>query len=442
MAEVAGAFYALENVVEGAVAFGMAILHPTLPLKATLTRIPAIGLARSKHTVSVVKGRAYVFGGTCQDGEGIKRLANNDMHVIILPSSGIAAADYKNIPPRGDAPAARLGHTASVIDDCIYIHGGSAGFNEDPIEESGRVWVFDTSLSTWSCLHPSESSELPAPRSNHASATSEFPQPTAPRTDEGYMPQRPPDPADVVPEPPAANSYGTLFIYGGTAGAEQSPLTDILAFDIRSRTWTPFSSPTSAATSKPSLASIDNRLYSFSGDRAEFLDISDGTPTDKGGTSDLRLVPQGEWSTINLPSDSSFRKRSGAVIIPVTTGQGRNYLLLLGGEVGSTEKGSDAASDIWALQLKTESMTAASFKDATRTAIKKPTEESQWAEVKYYDEDGKMIQEGQPGRGLGDRRDFAAAKGSEIDGCTALIWGGTNDDGKVVEEGLMVTVDR
>ncbi|KAK5008962.1 hypothetical protein LTR28_003261 [Elasticomyces elasticus] len=203
MAEVAGAFYALENVVEGAVAFGMAILHPTLPLKATLTRIPAIGLARSKHTVSVVKGRAYVFGGTCQDGEGI------------------AAADYKNIPPRGDAPAARLGHTASVIDDCIYIHGGSAGFNEDPIEESGRVWVFDTSLSTWSCLHPSESSELPAPRSNHASATSEFPQPTAPRTDEGYMPQRPPDPADVVPEPPAANSYGTLFIYGGTAGAEQ-----------------------------------------------------------------------------------------------------------------------------------------------------------------------------------------------------------------------------
>ena len=94
------------------------------------------------------------------------------------------------------------------------------------------------------------------------------------------------------------------------------------------------------------------------------------------------------------------------------------------------------------LQLKPEGMTAASFKDAARMAIKKSTAEEEWAEVKYYDAEGVMLQEGQEKRGIGGRGGFAAAKGTEIDGCSVLVWGGVGPDGRTHGDGLMITVDR
>lgn len=117
-------------------------------------------------------------------------------------------------------------------------------------------------------------------------------------------------------------------------------------------------------------------------------------------------------------------------MLPVTTGQGRNYLLLLGGDV---------EEDIWVLQLKPEGMTAASFKDAARMAIKKDTNETQWSEVKYMNAEGVMIQEGQQGRGLGPRMGMAAAKEVDVDGASVIVWGGITD-GKPRGDGLMVSV--
>ena len=125
-------------------------------------------------------------------------------------------------------------------------------------------------------------------------------------------------------------------------------------------------------------------------------------------------------------------------MIQVTTGQGRNYLLLIGGQSQSGE----TLEDIWSLQLKPEGMTAASFKDAARVAIKKETNEASWDEVKYLDENGVLIQEGQPGRSIGPRKGLAAAKGTEVDGASVIVWGGVGWDGKVRGDGLMITVDR
>lgn len=69
MAEAAGAFYAVETFVEGAVAAVKGIYDPTLPLKTDLVPVKDIDLPRYAHTVSLVKGRAYVFGGiTSKDG--------------------------------------------------------------------------------------------------------------------------------------------------------------------------------------------------------------------------------------------------------------------------------------------------------------------------------------------------------------------------------------
>jgi hypothetical protein len=123
-------------------------------------------------------------------------------------------------------------------------------------------------------------------------------------------------------------------------------------------------------------------------------------------------------------------------MLPVTTGQGRNYLALLGGESQS----GDVEEDIWVLQLKPEGMTAASFKDAARMAIKKDTNETQWSEVKYLNAEGVMIQEGQQGRGIGPRKGAAAAKEVDVDGASLIIWGGIGADGKPRGDGLMVSV--
>jgi hypothetical protein len=114
-AGAAGVLYAAENLLEGAVALVKGITHPTLPIIANLARISSVPLPRSYHTVSVVKGRAYIFGGETESG----KIADNDMHIVILPSSGVLEADYTKYPARAangldDVPNSRKGHTATV----------------------------------------------------------------------------------------------------------------------------------------------------------------------------------------------------------------------------------------------------------------------------------------------------------------------------------------
>jgi hypothetical protein len=70
MAEAAGVLYAVEHVLEGGLALAKGIYDPTLPLKATLRPINDVDLPRVYHSVSEVKGRAYVFGGKT-DGDQV-----------------------------------------------------------------------------------------------------------------------------------------------------------------------------------------------------------------------------------------------------------------------------------------------------------------------------------------------------------------------------------
>jgi N-acetylneuraminic acid mutarotase len=148
----AGILYAAENVLQGAAALVKGITHPTLPIKANLTRITSVPLPRSQHTVSVVKGRAYIFGGETAPGH----LAENDMHIVILPSSGVLEADYTSKPAQAangldDVPASRKGHTAVVIGDTIYVFGGEG---DSVSNENGRIWAYHTVSNTWSFLDP------------------------------------------------------------------------------------------------------------------------------------------------------------------------------------------------------------------------------------------------------------------------------------------------
>lgn len=460
MAEAAaGILYGVRTVVESAALVAKGIYDPTLPLKATLTPLTTVPVAKAQHSVAVIKGRAYLFGGKASDTE----LADNDMHVVILPTSAMESADYKRIPATPESPPRRFGHAAAVIDDEIYVFGG-CGEDGEVLDEGGRVWVFDTISNSWSHYDPPPEGPKPAPRASYAMVASEHPRPAAKRTDEGSLPQQPPDPAKIVPEPAAAGTYGTLIVQGGR-GKDGDELNDVWTFDISTRTWRELPDSPLANSSSPSLALVGSRLYSFVAGSTFYLDLTQSSFDDRGGTGELGIAPLGPWSAVSNPSvpspavaregedatesessrlvPTSPGSRVAAPLIPATTGQGRNYLLLIGGQQSQdTNSAAKIFDDIFALQLRPEGMTAASFKDAARQAIKKDTLEATWEEVRYYDSEGKMIQEGQEGRGVGVRRGLAASVADGLDGGSVLVWGGVDGDGRVRRDGILISVDR
>src|SRR5712675_1136822 len=72
------------------------LFQKTHPLKAKWQRIDSTPLPRSSHTLSVIAGRAYIFGGEINPREPV----DNDMHVITLPSGSVTSADYRTIPAK------------------------------------------------------------------------------------------------------------------------------------------------------------------------------------------------------------------------------------------------------------------------------------------------------------------------------------------------------
>lgn len=454
----AGVLYAAENLLYGGAALVKGLTHPTLPLGAKITHIGSLDLPRSHHTLSVVKGRAYIFGG--ETAPGI--LADNDMQVVILPSSGVLEADYTTLKarpetPGGDVPFARKGHSSVVIGDSIYIFGGSGVANEN-----GRVWVFDTLRNTWSYLDPAPDTPAPSHRAGHAAAASEFPGPKD-VTYKEKSPQQPADPAKVVPEPADADTWGTIFVLGGRETETGVLAEDALAFDVRTRTWSNVPTPNGPPTEGASLALVNDHLYIFGGKTngatrasasatTQVLDVSPVWKHAEGGTTPLTSG----WAWDSLPTPSKEGEDSSTALMPstrfsaglegVTTGQGRHYLLLFSGSSPAPDNNTTLLDDIWAFQLPSERASAAIAKDAARAGLKRETHEAHWAEVKckYTDARGEEVvkETGDGNKGFGSRSAFAAAKGTEVDGASVVVWGGVDADGRVLGDGWFITVER
>jgi len=451
----AGALYAAENLFSGAAALIKGITHPTLPLKANLTHIGSVSLPRSRHTLSVIKGRAYIWGGEIAAGN----LADNDMHVIILPSSGVLEADYTAIKAHpdkagGEIPGPRKGHTSVVIGDSIYIFGG-----EGVEEENGRIWIFRTSRNTWSYLDPATNT-FPSHRAGHVSVASDFPAPKD-ITFQEKAPQQPADPAKVVPEPADEGTWGTIFVLGGCSVESGQLANDVMAFDVRSRTWSNIPIPHGPPTEGSSLALAGNILYRFGGKDSssanlsatvatQCLDVSPVWKHAEGGTTPLNSG----WSWDIIPSPSGAdgsdlaapTRRYLASVEGVTTGQGRHYLLVFGGCWPGPDNTTTFLDDIWAYQLPSERTSAAATKDSLRAGLRRDTHEAEWAEVeyKYTDTAGADLafQEENTTKGFGARGGFAAAKGTEVDGASVVIWGGLDAEGNLLGDGWLITAER
>ena len=407
------------------------------------------------------------------------------MHVVVLPSTQLTSADYLTIPAKaangGEVPVARVGHSAAVIDTCIYVFGGRGGPDMAALEENGRVWCFDTRTDTWSHLDLADGSPYPEVRSYHTATATSFPLPSnaTPNISNVLLNEKPQSIADL-PEPPAAATYGTLFIHAGclSSGGRTS---DLWAFDISSRTWAQFPSAPGAPRGGTSLVMVRDRLYRFGGfngkteegGQIDFLDVNtQDTANGKGGAGQsMALSPRGEWrSNIFAPESDKDDKggnrtapanRSVLGLAPVTTGQGREYLLIICGEGEASTVGHAGAGrffdDVWSFELKPEGGTAASVKDATREyVLNRGTGEATCVEVKYLHGDqgndaekegvslgeggGRMAQEGQE-KPMGRRGWFSCSPCEDLGGGSVLVWGGIDESNERLGDGWIITVE-
>jgi Galactose oxidase, central domain/Kelch motif len=494
---LAAALYTAETAVQGAVVSGLAIARSTVPLNARFYRLPSPspGLKRSSHTLNVIKGKAYILGG---DGDTVGRDGDAAMHVVTLPTDLVLRdTDYqkilavakpvkpvfdveggveKTLPSNAqivrhseNVPAARAGHSASAIGERIYVFGGSrvTGSSDptappnSPLEEDGKVYVFDTIDKTWEVLVPNQQGcrdGIPRPRNYASSSSTTHPFPIKEgghknvddlMTEEAKLSlvsaRQGEDFTATYDQQP--EGYGTLFLHGGY-DSDWNLLRDLWAFDVASRIWSRWPNlPTSdAGAGEGNICCIESRIWRSGDDfgKIAYFEVVRNQFDDMSGKGELGVSPKtGKWEihTFGVKpgqeeleekvekkmggkptgTESLFpaqRKRSG--FLPVTTGQGRDYLLLFMGEKGPHE----FVDDIWSFQIASEKGSAAALKDTLRAKIGKETGVEQWAKANVVEsnkEDGAL----EFPRGLS--RFGSSPTGDSIG--DVLIWGGIGPDG-------------
>lgn len=378
-------------------AFPYGAAHPGTPTqKATWERIDVPPMPRSSHSINVVAGSAYIFGGEIRPREPV----DNDMHIITLPFSS-AGADYYAVKPKaapkqevpqvptviapsddgkdddskekdlaevplaspaegsddvvtgseniadgpdpssskgkgpatdidrsslGDVPCPRVGHATAVIGNRIFLFGGRGGPDMAPLEEHGRVWVFDAKTHLWSYLDPllpaagpispafaDKRHFYPAARSYHSAVGVEQPRDFATRRNNakaatwvewaqegekavGQVANNSRDEDD--------DGYGTLIVHGGCF--VEGRANDTWAFDVRSRVWQELPSAPGKPRGGTSLGVAGSRLWRFGGFNGEgeeggqldYLELGVDSFENVSSESDVVLSARGQWKSI------------------------------------------------------------------------------------------------------------------------------------------------
>ncbi|KAI0007553.1 hypothetical protein F4779DRAFT_591290 [Xylariaceae sp. FL0662B] len=417
MAEVAAGVWAAEEVVSTGVqagAAGYAVAKPTMPLKAVFTQIASSdddtsrsSLTRSHHTVTVVGNQAYIFGGQTSQG----KLANTNIHSIAVSRGNTAAPEYQLLPAipaekDGPVPMPRTSHSACALGCRIAVCGGSdeAG---TVLDESSKLWLYDTEKLSWAILEPNSHLErVPPPRSN----------------------------ASLL-------AHKSNLVLVGGIGASGSALTDVWHFNCATKTWNQLphapAIPTSAAVAGNTLYLV-SRTDTLSSEM-HHLDIQ------------LYAEKPSTWQTISFPTNPIApgpRAREDGGLVPITTGFGRNYLLYFFGDRQDAAERGDLKqwSDLWTFQLPssdleakpttslTEAIKPAKIKDQIRAKLGADTGVSTWAEVEIQAPGDLQALEGKvhPGPRSSFGYDVTA------DGRNVILWGGSNAEGEPEGDGWVI----
>ncbi|KAL9084027.1 MAG: hypothetical protein Q9159_005449 [Coniocarpon cinnabarinum] len=389
MAEVAAGALATEQAIsttiEGGAVAAVAIAQPTEPLRASFERIGSApssdspdSLARSHHSVTNINNNLYIYGGIV----GSSKLAGPEVHILNLSpdsqplSPGAGHTSYKTVPPLfaagqdGPVPSARSGHTAVSLPDgqnrgVIALFGGSTDAEHNaPLDEQGRVWLFDSETLHWKHLDPAaDSTERPSARSLHS----------------------------------AASAPGSSLIIHGGKDAAGASLTDTWRFDRVHQVWSrlpslPIPEPDSkdqapfASSSPPALAVVHGHLYALTAEPHSLsmalysLDLNAATRIQEQESDAPTDFSSAAWNVYSIPTNpltpSPSLKFSGAAFLPISTGLGRTYLLhMMGAQISHPSSSSSNqsheptySSTIHALQLPSHASPAAA-KDAARDIV-------------------------------------------------------------------------
>jgi hypothetical protein len=497
---------------------------PKNVMKGTWERIYVPELPRSSHTIDIVSDTAYIFGGEINPREPV----DNDMHVVRLPfSDGGVSADYFKIkavpnapeednvalpkteaeqtedgnmdsvpletepkdkgkglaldlrPELSDVPEPRVGHASAVIGSRIFIFGGRGGPDMKPLDEAGRVWVFDTRTRGWSYLDPAPAVQggaivhRPSPRSYHcATATDrprDFAQPRKPKprtwqewaigdTSKTGIPQAPivgHVAEDAVDE--ESSGYGTFFVHAGCL-ADGERTNDLWAFDIRTKTWSQLPAGPGSPRGGTAICISKSRLFRFGGydgqdeigGQLDFIDLEVETFNDQGTKGEVAIRARGAWQTIlenNIDASSTEipavpqqewpAARSVASLEAITLGGGREYLVLAMGERSPSSEGHAGAgrfhNDVWMFQVPPLGMSAASMKDAILQLAGRKTGEGKWTRVATMPHDDEISDEEPVPRGW-----FASAPMSDLEDNAIVLWGGLDERNERLGDGWIL----
>lgn len=238
-------------------------------------------LQRSSHNVSVVDGKAYVFGG-----ELVPREPRDNKIFSISPN----ASTCSQVAVSGSAPTPRVGSASAVVGGKIYFFSGRGGIAMKPVEEHGALWVLDTTSSSWASIEPEDkSSSVPPARSYHCMTS---------------------------------DGKNTVFLHAGCP--ESGRLSDLWSFDISNKSWLKLADAPAPQRGGPSITYLDGKLYRMNG--------FDGN-TEQGGKIDVYDIAKNEWSTINFEADGRHgpEARSVGTLLTLKV-QGKDKLMTVFGE--------------------------------------------------------------------------------------------------------------
>lgn len=324
-----------------------------------------------------------------------------------------------------------------------------------PLQENGRVWVYDTRSDAWSYLDPMPGTPYPEARSYHSSIAIDRPEPSNMKSVKVNNATEEPK-AGTIAESAQTDEekggFGTFFVHAGCPASGRT--NDLWGFDVRSRTWKEFPSGPGKPRGGTAIAVSKHRIYRYGGfngqsEEGGYLDILElglDTFNDKGGMGEISISAKGPWQTLNFTEEN--RKcpgnRSVAGLQSITTGMGREYLVLMLGERDPSSQGHEGAGkfwgDVWTFQCPPRGMTAASFKDATWQALGRETGEGLWSEIVVSDAEGK---EGDNVRKLvpGERGWFASSSLGDLDVSSIILWGGLNGKNEREDNGWILRIE-
>ena len=181
---------------------------------------------RSGHTLTVMDGGAYLFGGMGEAGNRVDENGEeffgptNEVFYCRLEASGSRnPMRWERASCGGDAPKPRWGHTATVISKTEFVVIG--GFHSDT-NRFNDVHIFDTRKSMW--VQPLETITDFTPRGNH------IPRKT------GGGPGLAPAPRGGHTTTLVGNSLVVFGGYGGMGYARRD-FNDVAVFDLETQDW-------------------------------------------------------------------------------------------------------------------------------------------------------------------------------------------------------------